>query len=551
MKDLNLLDDDEAGVVTQSGEILGQFIKEEAAKSYKLVTLNALVEKGKLRESVESSELCLWARERVLDDPRLVRDVSGSEIEDPFEASDDAWIEYWTKWPIDHLAGDKMGALFKRQGEVFMPTFEVPIELGPTFDAMVAEIVEWRLAEYLLRPSASDPESEVHCRLSHSNGNPILRLDRARHPDLPLGETTVLVEGEPITFNFVKVAVNTARREGEAGNALHPLLRGWFGPSAGWPGTRQEVVLEDTPSGWTVRPADRPPWLGNAVPLFPSFEVACGAATAAEPAAEGTVIEVRTGEATPVDPEREFVVFAKGDSMTGGSDPIYHGNALLFEWIRDTSRADLVGSRVLVQQRVDGLVKPYLKRLERTGSGFQLGSDNSAEIPIPGSSDMQIIAKLRRVLDQAAVNPMANLIGQQYTKRQAAELYGGTYTMGPWVMFGHVSQGFDEILFVTLDKQGMSDTAQYEDYFESPDRFVWSSQNQTSPESNQGQKILGSPGNGRMVHLWVRRTKKDPFTYCGIMFPITHRGTKPMSVTFRLMDPLTQEMANLFPLQPR
>ncbi len=87
--------------------------------------------------------------------------------------------------------------------------------------------------------------------------------------------------------------------------------------------------------------------------------------------------------------------------------------------------------------------------------------------------------------------------------------------MGPWVMYGHVSHASDEILFVTIDKKGMSEQAQYDDHFESPERFVWSSQNQTSPESNQGQKVLASPGNGQKVHLWIRRTKNDPFVYCG------------------------------------
>ena len=125
---------------------------------------------------------------------------------------------------------------------------------------------------------------------------------------------------------------------------------------------------------------------------------------------------------------------------------------------------------------------------------------------------MQVIARLKGTLDQAAVNPMTELIGQQYTKKQAADLYGGSYTMGPWVMYGHVSHASDEILFVTLDKKGMSEQAQYDDHFEGPERFVWSSQNQTSPESNQGQKVLTSPGNGRKVHLWsdVRRQTRSP-----------------------------------------
>ena len=141
---------------------------------------------------------------------------------------------------------------------------------------------------------------------------------------------------------------------------------------------------------------------------------------------------------------------------------------------------------------------------------------------------------------------MAELIGQQYTKKQAAELYGGTYTPGPWVMYGHVSHASDEILFVSLDKKGMSEQAQYDDHFETADRFVWSSQNQTSPESNQGQKVIASPGNGRKVHLLVRRKKKEPFTYWGLVLPLSHRGSKPMSVTFRPLTPLAGEMSGLF-----
>ena len=47
----------------------------------------------------------------------------------------------------------------------------------------------------------------------------------------------------------------------------------------------------------------------------------------------------------------------------------------------------------------------------------------------------------------------------------------GTYTMGPWVMYGHISHASDEILFVTLNKKGMADTAQYDDHFLGPDRF--------------------------------------------------------------------------------
>jgi hypothetical protein len=544
LKDLGILTREEVDVVEQCGNTLGAFVREEASKSYKLVTISALLEKGQLRHTVNVGDLCRWSRPIVIGDPRLINDVGNEEIGNVREASDVAWARYWTKWPIRHLAGTKQGALFQFNGETFAPTFAVPEPLGSTFDAMVTEIIEWRLAEYLLRPSVVGQGSggEIRCRVSHSGGSPIIRIDRAKYPHLPTEPTEVRVDGEVLTFNFVKIAVNVARREGEAGNALHPLLRSWFGPSAGWPGTRHEVIFEETTAGWAIRPPEAPADAGNVIPLFPTYEVACGAAEATEPLQQGSVIEIKPGGTISVDPERDFVVFARGESMAGARAPIHHGDPLLFEWARDVSRADLVGSRVLVQERVGSMAKAYLKRLERTAAGFQLESDNPEEPAIPASGAMQVIARLKGILDQAAVNPMAELIGQQYTKKQAAELYGGSYTMGPWVMYGHVSHASDEILFVTLDKKGMSDQAQYDDHFESPERFVWSSQNQTSPESNQGQKVLASPGNGRKVHLWVRRTKRDPFTYCGLVLPLSHAGSKPVSVTFRLLTPLSREM---------
>src|SRR5450759_1303084 len=53
---------------------------------------------------------------------------------------------------------------------------------------------------------------------------------------------------------FTKFAINVAERPGEQGNALHTLLRGWFGPSAGLPGTKHSVLLRQTSDGWEIRP---------------------------------------------------------------------------------------------------------------------------------------------------------------------------------------------------------------------------------------------------------------------------------------------------------
>jgi diadenosine tetraphosphate (Ap4A) HIT family hydrolase/HKD family nuclease len=45
------------------------------------------------------------------------------------------------------------------------------------------------------------------------------------------------------------------RAPGDDRNRLPEILRGWFGPDAGLPGTRHEVVLEQEKDGWQLRPS--------------------------------------------------------------------------------------------------------------------------------------------------------------------------------------------------------------------------------------------------------------------------------------------------------
>lgn len=159
-------------------------------------------------------------------DPRLRADLDTEGTAALDADTPDRWRAFWPKWPLEHLANGKGGrTMFQLTGDRFEPTFTVPDELGPNFDAMAAERVEWRLAEYLLgkRPTGS---GEIRCKVSHSSGSPIIRFDRAKSPDLPEGETTFFANGDEYVGQFVKIALNTATRPGEKGNVLHSLLRG-------------------------------------------------------------------------------------------------------------------------------------------------------------------------------------------------------------------------------------------------------------------------------------------------------------------------------------
>jgi hypothetical protein len=120
---------------------------------------------------------------------------------------------------------------------------------------MLAEIVDWRLAAYLRRQSFARPgHGRIVCRVLQSNRRPILKLpDRAR-VDVPEGDVKVLIEGDAWFAGFRKHYVNVLTPHGSDQNALPDLMRRWFGPYAGQPGTRFDVVFERRDGVWTLEP---------------------------------------------------------------------------------------------------------------------------------------------------------------------------------------------------------------------------------------------------------------------------------------------------------
>jgi hypothetical protein len=101
------------------------------------------------------------------------------------------------------------------------------------------------------------PDEEVTDRICDAQAKPILFLPPEPEPersDLPTGWTDVQIDGQPYSANFVKVAVNVVRRSEQEDNDLPGILRGWFGPDAGAPGTRHTVALEKRGAEWHLRP---------------------------------------------------------------------------------------------------------------------------------------------------------------------------------------------------------------------------------------------------------------------------------------------------------
>jgi hypothetical protein len=266
LDDLDLLVGPKQEVVRRHADVLTGIEKEPITKSYKLITLQALLQLGALRTGADIAEIAWTARQIVTGDPRLVADTASAEMPDPASVADDAWRAYWLNWPLSAWAGRLRGASggwFRIDGRRFVPAFQVAADISETFDAMVEEIVDYRLARYLFTKGrlarSSALETAFRLKVIQAGGRPILMLDRDRNPGLPEGETRFIADDVIYTGNFVKIALNVAHRAGHSGNVLGDLLRSWFGPDVGQPGTVHYVDLAPGGTDWHMRPASPPP----------------------------------------------------------------------------------------------------------------------------------------------------------------------------------------------------------------------------------------------------------------------------------------------------
>ena len=103
-----------------------------------------------------------------------------------------------------------------------------------------------------------------------------------------------------------------------------------------------------------------------------------------------------------------------------------------------------------------------------------------------------------------------------------------------------------DAFFVTLRKneREYSPTTMYRDYALSPELFHWESQNATAVASPTGQRYLHHRANGSHVLLLARQEKSTewggpaPFLCLGPASYVSHRGERPIAITWRLRHPM-------------
>jgi hypothetical protein len=110
----------------------------------------------------------------------------------------------------------------------------------------------------------------------------------------------------------------------------------------------------------------------------------------------------------------------------------------------------------------------------------------------------------------------------------------------------------DAFLF-TLNKteKDYSPTTMYQDYALSESLIHWQSQNQTAAGSPTGRRYIGHRALGHTILLFARENKQEhglaaPYQFLGPADYVSHEGSRPMSVIWRLHHPLPDRLLRRF-----
>jgi superfamily II DNA or RNA helicase/diadenosine tetraphosphate (Ap4A) HIT family hydrolase/SOS-response transcriptional repressor LexA len=545
---------DEQRVLDRHAAWFSDLLRTKMTKAYKMTSLRALLDADALFTGADVEDNARRAFDSARADLMLFRELREDEDRRTWGPP---FVRKWRSEPLGvWVRGESTSKpWFRFDGDRLVPTYDVAAEDRALFEAMTEELVDLRLAEHrdrLLRRTALDAtQAPIILSVSHSSHRPILRFDRDRRADIPEGLTPVLVGGETLTFDFKKIAVNVATRDGSNANALPEVLRRMFGPSAGQPGIRHRARLLASDDGWRLERDDVSTELLDATNVFPlqsvpyyaDVKVACGAFDEVAQQADATELRaVNVGET--LDPKRHFVVRASGDSMDGGDTPICDGDLVLCEWTPHASAESIQGKPHLLVGHGDAEASfAIIKVPRKSASGWRLESWNPdvPEQAVPASTKLQPVARVIRVID----DPRGLVPYGTYDRDAIAALFASKNDPSWRVGHRDIDAGgkHHTVLMVTLRKPDQKKLEhRYADRFLSASEFQWESQASTGPESLKGRRIQGIKGEERAIHLFVQYDSHQPFTYLGAVSYLGHEGEKPMRVRFALQQALPEAL---------
>lgn len=397
------LEDQEREVQTYLGPFLEELETTAMTKSFKMVLLRALIEMEALAGGADLEQVAQRSHRLLLRDPRLAEDIEDPTLRRPAgdEVSQRRWLAFWRKNPV--AAWTQRTPAKRAWFDLFdgrlEPRWTLPPRLEPVAAAVVGELVDARLAEYRRREGSSVGRG-FECRVTSNKREPILKLPSRKTQALPEPGADLdvrLPDGSVWLFRIQKELCNVARPLGASRNQLPDLLRGWFGPGAGHPGTAFRVRFVPGPEGWSLRPVQGARVLSlprRALASYPDLAAAAGHAVSETLPQQAEAVELPLER--ELDLEAHFAVRVDGDSMDGGKAPLRPGDWAVFELARGQPAPAVEGRVALFETPGDGGgLRHQIKRLLRTEGGWVLRSDNPDGPTIDLTDDTRLIARLQ------------------------------------------------------------------------------------------------------------------------------------------------------------
>jgi hypothetical protein len=418
---------DEADVMTRARTLLRDVEQTEMTKSFKMVLLEALLElDGMGPEGVALDALAARSWEVLTRSPELLAEVPEESRPDGSPAGETRWRAYWRRNPVEAWTAPKKTrqAELRRDGDRIF--FDTAInEAKPSVLAsMLRELVDYRLTRYRRRLDVAGEGDAFTCKLlRNGSGDPILKLPPRDRGTVPEGERDVrLPDGAVWRFRFAKEFCNVARPPGAERNQLPDLMRSWFGPTAGAPGTSFQVRFSPSPDGLWVTPVTAQvitlPGSRNAVAAYPDLRAAAGHAEVGQEAIEREFVILPLDHAD----HSLFAVRVAGNSMEGGNAPLRSGDWAVLRLARGSAPSAVEGRVVLVESPSDGVGAQYqLKRLVRRDGDWQLISDNPAGPSFPAREGMNVIARMERSFTPESLAPE---VGTTIAEADLARAFG-------------------------------------------------------------------------------------------------------------------------------
>ncbi len=419
------LDDEENQALDGAAAFLSEVEVTDLTKSFKMITLQVLVENEGLISGMAIEDVALRSHAIMRRSPELARDIPGAQSSLDTDADQRQWVRYWQKNPINAwTTPTRRGRTWFDATDDMLRLKGVDGSIGPALERMVFELVDLRLAMYRSRARAGERlSSSFVCKVLWNKRDPILKLPkRTDEAEVPTDWLDVrLPDGRVWTFKFAKEFCNVARPAGTTRNQLPDLLRSWFGPKAGQPGTAFEVRFYRSPDGLWVQPIEAqviPFGARQQIRAYPDLKAAAGHAT--EETDNPDTGDVLLPFARP-GPD-VFAVRVFGTSMDGGKKPLASGDWAVFRLVRSAGPAELADRVVLAQTpTAEAGGKYQIKRLTRVGEGWKLTSDNPSGPTIEPTEETTIVARLEASITPEELGPS---VGVELHEDDLAEAFG-------------------------------------------------------------------------------------------------------------------------------